>query len=181
MRWGLLPAGTKRSELQQFADLYAAVGGQPVCPLEGGIHAGKIHDVEGLNLPLALGERSALHRPAERVPSYRGLNQTSAGRGRSERSVEHERAVGFHLLVKIGPGLEVGLVAAGRIRIGSHQHQIAHALTVSPRSDIDPGRRLRRLPRRGPQQIPLCPCCSDGPACNDGDRASPISKVDHAA
>src|SRR5262245_35782956 len=94
--------GRRRSELQQLADLNVAVGWQPVGPLEGGIHAKKIHDVEGLNLPLTLGERPTLHRPVERVPSYRGLNQTSAGRGRSECPVEHERAVGLHLLVEIG-------------------------------------------------------------------------------
>lgn len=62
--------------------------------------------MEGLNLPRALGERLALHRLAERVPSYRGLNQASAGRGRNKRSVKHERAAGPHLLVELGPSLK---------------------------------------------------------------------------
>jgi hypothetical protein len=75
------------SELQQLADLNVAVGWQPVGPLEGGVHVGQIHDVEGLNLPLTLGVRSAFHGPVERVPSYRGLNETSVGRGGSECTV----------------------------------------------------------------------------------------------
>ena len=60
--------GPQRSELQQLADLNAAVGWQSVCPFKGSIHAGEIHNVEGLNLPLAFGERPALHRLVERVP-----------------------------------------------------------------------------------------------------------------
>ena len=44
------------SELQQLADLNMAVGWQPVGPLEGGVHVGQIHDVEGLNLPLTLAD-----------------------------------------------------------------------------------------------------------------------------
>jgi hypothetical protein len=65
------------------------------------------------------------------------------GRGRCERSVEHERTGGLHLRVELGPGLEVGLIAARRICVGPHQHQVAHALRVSPRPDIDPGRSTR--------------------------------------
>ncbi len=82
-----------------------AVGWQPVGPLEGGVHVGQIHDVEGLNLPLTFGVRSSFHGPVERVPSYRGLNETSVGRGGSECTVEYERAVGLHLLVEIDLGL----------------------------------------------------------------------------
>ena len=58
------------SELQQLADLNVAVGWQFVGPLEGGVHGGQIHDVEGLNLPVAVGERSAFDRPVEGVPGY---------------------------------------------------------------------------------------------------------------
>ena len=59
----------RSSELQQLADLNAALGQQPVCPFKGSVHAREIHDVEGLNLPPAFGERSALHRGVDRVPA----------------------------------------------------------------------------------------------------------------
>src|SRR6185312_15614732 len=66
--------------------------------------------------------------------------KTGAGRGWGECSVEHEGPGCLDLRVEFGPGLEVGLIAARRICVGPHQHQVAHALTVSRRSDIDPGR-----------------------------------------
>jgi hypothetical protein len=108
--------------------------------LKGSVHAGEIHDVEGLDLARAFGERPAFHCRLDRVPGYCGLHEMSVGRGRSECSVEHERAGGLHLRVELGPGLEVGFAAARSIRVGPHQHQIAHAVTVSRRSDIDRGR-----------------------------------------
>jgi hypothetical protein len=94
--------------------------------------------------PFALGEWAALHRVADRVPRYRGLDETSLGRGRGERPVEHERAGRLHLLVELGPGLEVRLAAARRVGIGPHQHQETHTPTLSRRSDIHRGRSLRQ-------------------------------------
>ena len=71
--------GPRRSELQQLADLNAAVGRQPVRPLKGSVHVGEIHDVEGLDLPHAFGERPALHRRLDR----RGRQADPCNRGGS--------------------------------------------------------------------------------------------------
>ncbi len=186
MQAGAWPARGS-SELQQLADLNVAVGWQPVGPLEGGVHVGQIHDVEGLNLPFTFGVGSALHRPVERVPSYRGLNVTSVARGRSECTLEYERAVGLHLLVEIDPG------SAGRggMRSGLTHHDNAvprpgstrlrgqrHSLRSDhgPDADAGTGRRSRK-DRLAYDRVRPSPAVNSQPRGNGG--STPVGPEAH--
>jgi hypothetical protein len=93
--------------------------GRLVRLLQGSIQAGEIHDVEGLDLPGALGEGPALDRLFDRVPGYRGLDKTSAGR----------RGASAPLSTKAPAALTCA--------------------SKSGRSDIDPGRQGQRAFARG--------------------------------
>lgn len=131
-------AAPRRSELQQLANLNATVGRQPVRPFKGSVHAGEIHDVEGLDLPRACRERAALHRLADRVPGYRGLQETGTGRGRVSAPLSTNAPAALTCASNAAQARKSDSSPLSASASAPHQHQVAHALTVSRRPDIDP-------------------------------------------